>query len=246
MLTGIALFSINDALGKWLLATYSVGELLLVRSATALLLLAPFVYRVGIPAFRRAPRPALQLVRIVLSTLEVAMFFWAVSYLPLADTVTFYLAGPIYVTALSVLLLGERVGWRRWTAVLLGFAGVLLALRPSAASLTLPALIALTGSIFFALLMIATRLLRTTPNTVLVGGQILGTLMFGLVTARHHRRRRALHLLARADAAKAGCKAHTPPVTILRSACYSGKAPKVNTAPSHTEGRCATPLKYLV
>jgi drug/metabolite transporter (DMT)-like permease len=183
MLTGIALFSINDALGKWLLATYSVGELLLVRSATALILLAPFVHRAGIPAFRYAPRPALQLVRIVLSTLEVAMFFWAVSYLPLADTVTFYLAGPIYVTALSVLLLGERVGWRRWSAVLVGFAGVLLALRPSAASLTLPAIVALTGSIFFALLMIATRLLRETSNTVLVGGQIVGTLIFGAVLA---------------------------------------------------------------
>ena len=60
---------------------------------------------------------------MVLSSLEVAMFFWAVSYLPLADTTTFYLAGPIYVTALSVLLLRERVGWRRWTAVLIGFAG---------------------------------------------------------------------------------------------------------------------------
>ena len=183
MLTGIALFSINDALGKWLLATYSVGELLLVRSVAALMLLAPFVRRTGIAAFKRAPRPVLQIVRIVLSTLEVAMFFWAVSYLPLADTVTFYLAGPIYVTALSVLLLGENVGWRRWSAVLVGFAGVLLALRPSAASLTLPAIIALIGSFFFALLMIATRLLRETPGTVLVAGQIAGTLIFGAAMA---------------------------------------------------------------
>jgi drug/metabolite transporter (DMT)-like permease len=75
------------------------------------------------------------------------------------------------------------VGWRRWTAVVVGFAGVLLALRPSAASLTLPAMIALTGSMFFALLMIATRLLHETPNTVLVGGQILGTLLLGIVVA---------------------------------------------------------------
>jgi drug/metabolite transporter (DMT)-like permease len=183
MLAGIAMFSINDALGKWLLATYSVAELLLIRSVAALLLLAPFVRQGGPTAFASAPRPALQIVRVVLSTLEVAMFFWAVSYLPLADTVTFYLAGPIYVTALSVLLLGETVGWRRWTAVLVGFAGVLLALRPSAASLTLPAMIALTGSMFFALLMIATRLLRETPNTVLIAGQILGTLIFGAALA---------------------------------------------------------------
>ncbi len=183
MLAGIALFSVNDALGKWLLATYSVGELLLVRSAAALILLAPFVRRAGIAAFTSAPRPGLQIVRVVLSTLEVAMFFWAVSYLPLADTVTFYLAAPIYVTALSVILLGETVGWRRWTAVLVGFAGVVLALRPSAASLTLPALIALTGSVFFAFLMITTRHLRETSNTVLIAGQILGTLLFGAVIA---------------------------------------------------------------
>jgi len=107
-----------------------------------------------------------------LSALEVAMFFWAVSYLPLADTTTFYLAGPIYVTALSVLLLRERVGWRRWTAVLIGFTGVVIALRPSSASFTLPALIALTGSIFYALLMITTRALRDTNDTVLITTQM--------------------------------------------------------------------------
>ena len=183
MLTGIALFSINDALGKWLLTSYSVGELLLVRSAAALVLLAPFLRQAGLAAFTRASRPGLQIARVLLSTLEVAMFFWAVSYLPLADTVTFYLAGPIYVTALSVILLGERVGWHRWIAVIVGFFGVLLALRPTAASFTLPALIALTGSVFFAFLMIATRVLRETPNTVLIAGQIGGTLLFGVVIA---------------------------------------------------------------
>src|SRR5207302_177109 len=107
-----------DALGKWLLATYSVAELLLIRSLSAVLLIAPFLWQAGWRAFRAAPKPGLQIVRVALSTLEVAMFFWAVSYLPLADTVTFYLAGPIYVTALSVVLLREQVGWRRWTAVL--------------------------------------------------------------------------------------------------------------------------------
>ena len=183
MLAGVGLFALNDALGKWLLTTYSVGELLLIRSIAALVLLAPFMREAGLTALTAAPRPGLQIARVILSTLEVTMFFWAVSYLPLADTVTFYLAGPIYVTALSVMLLGERVGWRRWTAVLVGFGGVLLALRPSAATFTLPALIALTGSMCFALLMIATRMLRETSNTVLVGGQIVGTLLFGAMLA---------------------------------------------------------------
>lgn len=183
MLAGIFLFSLNDALGKWLVATYSVGELLLIRSATAFVLLLPFVWRAGVSAFITAPRPGVQLLRLVLGTAEVAMFFWAVAYLPLADVVTFYLAGPIYVTALSAWLLGEEVGWRRWIAVIVGFAGVLIALRPSAASFTWPALIALAGSLSFALLMIVTRLLRETSDTVLVTGQIAVTGLFGLVAA---------------------------------------------------------------
>ena len=181
MLAGIFLFAVNDALGKWLVAVYPVGELLLVRSVTALALLFPFIWQTGKAAFIHMERPRLQALRVGLSSLEVAMFFWAAAYLPLADVVTFYLASPIYVTAASAFLLKEQVGWRRWIAVLAGFCGVLLALRPSPATLTLPALIALTGSISFAMLMIATRVLRNTPNTVLVANQITGTLIFGML-----------------------------------------------------------------
>ena len=110
------------------------------------------------------------------------MFFWAVGYMPLADATTFYLAGPIYVTALSVLMLREHVGWRRWTAVLVGFIGVVIALRPSSASFTLPALIALSGSIMYALLMITTRILRESDDTMLMATQFLGVLVFGVAT----------------------------------------------------------------
>jgi len=66
--------------------------------------------------------------------------------MPLADVMTFYLAGPIYVTAVSPWLLGERVGWRRWMAVAAGFAGVMIALNPSAQSLTPAAWVAIAGS----------------------------------------------------------------------------------------------------
>jgi drug/metabolite transporter (DMT)-like permease len=183
MLAAVFLFALSSAVGKWLVATYPVGEFLLIRSAATLLLLGPFMWRAGIAAFVNVPRPGLQIVRIVLSTAEIAMFFWAVQYMPLADATTFYLAGPIFVTALSVLLLGERIDWRRWTAVLIGFTGVVIALRPSVASLTLPALIALAGSVFYALLMITTRVLRDTNHTMLITTQFLGVFLFGAVTA---------------------------------------------------------------
>jgi hypothetical protein len=152
MLASVTLFSLNDAVGKWLVKGYPVGEALLIRSLTALVLLAPFLWREGLSVFTAAPRPRLQVLRAVISTTEVVCFFWSVGYLPLADVMTFYLAGPIYVTALAPFVLGEHVGWRRWAAVLVGFAGVLLALKPSAAALTAPALVALAGSLLYALL----------------------------------------------------------------------------------------------
>jgi drug/metabolite transporter (DMT)-like permease len=89
------------------------------------------------------------------------------------------MAGPIYVAAFSPFLLGERVGWRRWTAVAVGFGGVVLALHPSPGSLSFGAVCALAGSLSYALFLIATRKLAATPGTVLMTGQLLATLFFG-------------------------------------------------------------------
>lgn len=183
MLTGVGLFSINDAIGKWLVLRYPLGELLLIRSAAALVVMMPVIRASGVRAFVTAPRPALQVVRIVLSALEIAMFFWAASYLPLADVSTFYLATPIYVTLLSVVFLAERAPARRAVAVAVGFAGVLVALRPSPASFTFPALIALGGSVCFAVVLLTTRLLRHTADMVLITGQLVTSLLLGAVLA---------------------------------------------------------------
>src|SRR5438552_16318900 len=178
MLLSIFMFSLGDALGKFMVATYSVGQLLLLRACAALLVLLPMMWKQR-AEFTRLERPWLQLLRVTLSTLEVAAFFLATVYLPLADVITYYLASPIFVTALSPIVLREHVGWRRWTAVLIGFCGVLIALRPSAQTLRWPALIALGGSLSFALLMLITRSLRRTPDIVLASAQFGGTFMLG-------------------------------------------------------------------
>lgn len=183
MVLGIFLFVCNDALGKWLLGTYSVWQMLVIRSIAALALLSPLIWREGVDGFAAAPRPWLQLLRVALSVVESILFFWAVTHLPLADVVTFYLAAPIYVTALSALLLGEQVGWRRWSAVAVGFVGVIIALRPSAATLTLPAVIAIAGSIGFSFFMITTRLVRGTSDVVLVSGQFTAMLVVSGLSA---------------------------------------------------------------
>jgi drug/metabolite transporter (DMT)-like permease len=182
MLAGVGMFSFGDALGKALVARYPVNELLLLRAAVPLAMLLALIWRqrAHLP---RLERPWMQLLRVVLSTAEVAAFFVAVVYLPLADVITYYLACPIFVTALSAIVLREKVGWRRWSAVAVGFCGVLIAMQPSAQTISWPALIALAGSFSFALLMIVTRSLRATPDIVLAATQFSGTFCVGLVLA---------------------------------------------------------------
>ncbi|QOZ42430.1 EamA/RhaT family transporter [Bradyrhizobium sp. CCBAU 53340] len=185
MVLSISMFSFGDAMGKFLVGTYSVGQLLFLRACAALLLLSPMIWRQR-HLFLHLERPRLQLFRVVLSTLEVAAFFLATVYLPLADVVTYYLAGPIFVTAMSAIFLGEKVGWRRWTAILVGFCGVLIALRPSVQTVSLPALIALGGSLSFATLMLITRSLRKTPDIVMASSQFIGTFSLGAVLSAYH------------------------------------------------------------
>ena len=178
MLLSIFIFSFGDALGKFMVATYSVGQLLWLRACAALFVLSPLIWRHR-AEFMRLERPWLQLLRVTLSTLEVAAFFLAAAYLPLADVITYYLASPIFVTALSAIVLREHVGWRRWSAILIGFCGVVIALRPSSQTVSWPAMIALGGSLSFAVLMLITRSLRATPDIVLASSQFIGTFLLG-------------------------------------------------------------------
>ena len=182
MLLGVCTFSVGDVFGKMLVATVPVGQFLMLRAGASLVLLSPFAWRER-AAFPRTPRPWLHVLRVVLSAGEVALFFFAAIHLPLADIITIYLASPIFVTVIAAIVLKEQVDLRRWAAVGAGFVGVLLALKPGAGVVSWPALIALAGSLAFAILMVVTRLLRGTPDIVLGVTQISGSFGFGLVLA---------------------------------------------------------------
>ncbi len=183
MLSGFVLFSANDALAKWMTATYAPGQMLLVRSIASVLVISPFILRGGVRSLFAVERPWLHVLRVVFATAEVLLFYWAVSGLALADTITYYLAGPIYVTVLASLFLNERVGWRRWSAVGVGFVGVLIAMKPSAGVFNYHILVAFTGSILYSLFLVVTRRLRETPDLTLAAWQMVGTLIAGAVVA---------------------------------------------------------------
>ena len=183
MLLGMFMFSANDVVGKWLVSTYTVGQVLLVRSIGALVVLAFFLNGPLARDLFRPPQPGLQFIRVTLSTVEVALFYWAVSYLTLAETVTFYLAGPIYVALLARSFLGEVIPWPRWVVIGIGFVGVVIALNPGSGVFGWPALIAIAGSLAFSVMMIVTRQLKGTPDVTLVFWQMVSALVFGAVMA---------------------------------------------------------------
>jgi drug/metabolite transporter (DMT)-like permease len=183
MLFGFVLFSANDALAKWMAGIYAPGQMLLVRSVASALVISPFIVRGGLRSLFAVEHPWLHVLRVVFATAEVLLFYWAVSGLALADAITYYLAGPIYVTVLAAFFLNERIGWRRWSAVAVGFVGVLIALKPSSGVFNYHALIAFAGSILYALFLVVTRRLREAPDLTLAAWQMVGTLIAGVAVA---------------------------------------------------------------
>ncbi len=176
-------FSLNDVLGKWLMATYSVSQVLVLRSIAALLILAPMLYREGAEPLLRPKQKGLQVLRVAFGTVEVACFYWAVSMMPLADTMAFWMATPIFVAVASAVLLKERLDRLRFAAVVLGFIGVLLTLGAGLDSGWLPMAIAVAGVVVYSGYLMSTRALRGTSARVLATYQMAGALVFGLVMA---------------------------------------------------------------
>ena len=121
-------------------------------------------------------------MRVLCAAVDTFAFYYATRTMPLADVMTFYMATPLIVTALSAPLLGEKVERFRWVAVLIGFVGVLIALRPSPQMFSQAAPIALFGATTFALSQTITRELRGIHWLPLVFWQFVGGGLIGAAT----------------------------------------------------------------
>jgi drug/metabolite transporter (DMT)-like permease len=117
----ILLFTVMDTLGKDLTARYPVPQVVWARYFFQFALM-PLV---GIMDLVRTARPGTHVIRGLLLAASTICLIGAISFVPLADAYTITFTAPLLVTVFSIPLLGERVGWRRWSAVLAGFAGML-------------------------------------------------------------------------------------------------------------------------
>lgn len=160
LLTMLAMlcFAVMDAISKFLVADYAVGQMMWIRYILVFLFAWFIVRRQGLRNALRTKRPGLQIVRSLVAVVEGGMFVLAFRYLPLADTHAIAATSPLIVIALGVAFLGERAGPARWLAVVAGFIGVMMIIRPGLRTLDWPVLLPLVGAAMWAGYQVMTRL----------------------------------------------------------------------------------------
>ncbi len=165
-LAGIFGMSVMDACAKLLGEGYAVSQIILLRNFFGVLAVLVFVAASGRGLAPLQPRrPGLLVLRTLFSLGAGFLFFTGLRYLPLADAFAIAFTAPLFITALSVPLLGEQVGPRRWAAVIIGFIGVLVVMRPGTSSFRLEALLPLGAAFFYALTMLVGRKLTRDVTT---------------------------------------------------------------------------------
>ena len=151
-------FASQDALTKHLMHTLAASQIVAVRFFFFTVFALAYVgHSIGIKAAFHSKRPWLQIFRGLLLSFEIILFAYAIQFLGLAEMHSLFACFPLLITALSVPILREAVGWRRWLAVFCGFIGTLIILRPGSAVFQPAAAFALAAALMFALYNILTR-----------------------------------------------------------------------------------------
>lgn len=164
MLFSAASFSVMGAIVRHLSQSIPPIEIVFFRNLFGLLFLAPWLIRGGLVALR-THRPWLHVLRAALGLTAMIFLFTALSLLPLAEATALTFAAPLFATAGAALLLGEVVRSRRWTATVIGFAGMLIILRPGSAVFTPAALTGVAAALFMAAAMLSIKALSRTERS---------------------------------------------------------------------------------
>jgi drug/metabolite transporter (DMT)-like permease len=180
MLVSVGVFSLMDAGLKLLSARYPPLQVTAIRGGASTLFVVPWVLATvgGSSLFR--VRWSLHLLRAVLGISMMALFVYALRTLPLSTAYTIFFVAPLLITALSVPILGERVGPRRWAAIVVGFLGVLVVLRPNGEGVgSLAGLAVLMAAFGYAVSAITVRVLARTDSSQAIVVWLMVSMAFG-------------------------------------------------------------------
>lgn len=178
MIAAMLMFASVNAAAKTLTQSYPIAQVVWGRYFFQMVLLAVVLWP-RLPGVVVSRRPGLQLFRSCLLFFTTALFFTGLGHIPLAEATSLMYLAPIVVTVLSVPMLGEQVGGRRWAGVVAGFAGALLIIRPGFGILALAALAPLGAAFTHGLYQITTRMLSGTdgPVTTLAYSALVGAVV---------------------------------------------------------------------
>jgi len=171
-----------DLCAKGLLSTYSLEQFVFLRSLIGLTIFVLLARQFGGLKSLFTKKWPWHLLRTLLATGAMFGFFYGLSRMPLVDALTLGFTAPLMVTALSVPMLGEHVGWRRWVAVVIGFLGVLIMLRPGDGDVSVASVAVLFAAFCYACLAITSRKLGSTESSYslsvyVIGGPLLVSLV---------------------------------------------------------------------
>lgn len=167
MVTASGLLTVNDAMVKWLAQGYPVGQVMTLRGVFVIAIVVAWAMARRRTSQLRVSNWGLQLTRGALMASSTFLFVTALALMPLADAIAIAFAGPVIATALAALLLREAVGWRRWTAIAVGFTGVVIMTRPTPELFRLVALVPLLAASIGAFRDIVTRRMGTGGESTL-------------------------------------------------------------------------------
>lgn len=186
----MAVLPAMDAIAKYM-ATYggmSPGQVTFYRFFFQLVCTLPLLMAVSPKALISTRRPFLNLFRGVLHAAASLMFFVAVKYMPLADVFAIYFVEPFMLTMMSAMFLGEKVGWRRWLAIIIGFGGAMIVIQPSFEIFGLKSLLPVACAFLFTLYLFLNRAMGDgdTPLTMQTMAGIGGTLFMAVALGIGH------------------------------------------------------------
>ena len=182
MIASVICFSIMDICVKWL-DYYPVGQVLFLRFFIGFIPIFFIIPKDRLLDFYKTSRPGLHAFRAICGALAIIALFYGLRELPLADVVSLTFGGPIFVTVASIFFLSEKVGIKRWSAVLIGFIGMLLIVQPAFIEINYYYIAPIIFCVFFACVAISVRSLsKTEPNYTIAFYFTLLCTVLGLIT----------------------------------------------------------------